>query len=82
MRRIDAEFLRERLQREDPDHQFLLREQPQNQWQVVRLDVRARRFAAFDPPGDLRPFLVRQVPPYGHAGVTQPAWAAGPVCLT
>lgn len=33
--------MRDRLQREDPDHQFLLREQPEDEWQIVRLNLRA-----------------------------------------
>jgi hypothetical protein len=77
MRRIDAEALRDRLQREDQDHRYLLREQPGDEWEVVRLGLARRNLQHLkaehgDPaelPADPRPSLIRQIPPYGPPGL-------------
>ena len=75
MRRQDAEARRDRLQRDNPDHAYLVREQPVGDWEVMRIDlphrgsdVRAERGEPTDPPEDPRPSLIRQIPPYGPAG--------------
>lgn len=77
MRHADAQSQMNGLQREDPEHQFMLREQPEGEWQVVRLGLRPRsnehlraeRGAVCDLPPDPRPSLIRQIPPYGPPGV-------------
>lgn len=77
MRRTDAESLRDRLQREDQDHRYLLRAQPGDEWEVVRVglaprrprQLRAEHGEPADLPGDPRPSLIRQIPPYGPPGV-------------
>ncbi len=77
MRRIDAELLRDRLQREDQDHKYLLREQPEDEWEVVRIGLppsgpqhlRAEHGEPADLPEDPRPSLIRQIPPYGPPGL-------------
>jgi len=75
MRREEAEAERERLQRDDHRHTYVLREQPVGEWEVVRInlphrisDVVAERGAPADVPEDPRPFIVRQIPPYGPPG--------------
>jgi hypothetical protein len=75
MRRQDAEARKDRLQRDDHDHTYLVSEQPAGDWKVVRIDlphrpsdVRAERGEPADPPDDPRPSLIRQIPPYGPAG--------------
>lgn len=77
MRRVDAEALVDRLQRDDQDHQYLLREQPGDEWEVVKIGlaqripqhVRAERGEPADLPEDPRPSLIRQIPPYGPPGL-------------
>lgn len=76
MRRVDAQSLRDRLQGEDPEHQYLVREQPGDEWEVVRLGLAPRasqnliaeRGEPEDLPEDPRPSLIRQIPPYGPPG--------------
>lgn len=75
MRRADAKAERDRLQRDDHAHTYLVRGRPDGEWEVVRVDVpwRAQRLTAergdpADPPPDQRPSLVRQIPPYGPPG--------------
>jgi hypothetical protein len=75
MQRQDAEAQRDRLQLDDHDHTYLVREQPVGNWEVVRIDlphraseVRAERGEPADLPDDPRPSLIRQIPPYGPAG--------------
>jgi hypothetical protein len=72
MRRQDAEVHKDRLQRDDQDHTYLVRERGDGEWEVVRIDLarrssdlRAERGQPTNPPDDTRPFLIRQVPPYG-----------------
>jgi hypothetical protein len=72
MRREEAEAERERLQRDDHQHTYVVREQPAGEWEVVRLnlphrtsDVVAERGKPADVPDDPRPSIVRQIPPYG-----------------
>lgn len=77
MRHIDAESLRDRLQREDPDYRYLVREQPEDGWEVVRIGLAQRpsqhltaeRGEPADLPEDPRPSLIRQIPPYGPPGL-------------
>ncbi len=77
MRHIDAESLRDRLEREDPDHQYLVRSQPGDEWEVVRIGLaqrapqhlRAEHGEPADLPEDPRPSLIRQIPPYGPPGL-------------
>ena len=61
MRRQDAEAQRVRLQLDDHDHTYLVREQPAGNWEVVRIDlphraseVRAERGEPADLPDDPR----------------------------
>jgi hypothetical protein len=75
MQREDAEAHKDRLQRDDHDHTYLVRERPGGEWEVVRIDVahrtsgvRAERGEPTDPPDDPRPSLIRQIPPYGPPG--------------
>lgn len=75
MRREDADARRDRLQRDDQDHTYLVRERPVGEWEVVRIDlargasdVTAERGAPVDPQDDPRPLLIRQIPPYGPPG--------------
>lgn len=72
MRRAEAEAERDRLQRDDREHTYLVRERPAGQWEVIRTniprpasDVVAERGKPTDAPEDLRPSSVRQIPPYG-----------------
>lgn len=76
MRREDAEAERQRLQHDDHQHTYLVREQPTGEWEVVRLNiprptshVLAERGKPADAPEDQRPFIVRQIPPYGPPGL-------------
>ena len=39
MRREEAEAERERLQREDHQHTYFVREQPIGEWEVVRTNI-------------------------------------------
>jgi hypothetical protein len=39
MRREDAEPQRERLQRDDHEHTYVVREQPAGEWEVVRTNI-------------------------------------------
>jgi len=75
MRREEAEAQRERLQRDDHEHTYFVREQPAGEWEVVRANlqrptsnVAAERGEPAAPPEDPRPFLIRQIPPYGPPG--------------
>jgi len=75
MRHEEAEAERQRLQRDDPEHTYFVREQPPGEWQVVAIDVShpasdvvAERGEPTSPPEDPRPSLVRQIPPYGPPG--------------
>lgn len=75
MRREEAEAERERLQREDQQHTYFVRKQPVGEWAVVRTNIprRTSRVAAergepAEVPVDLRPFITRQIPPYGPPG--------------
>jgi hypothetical protein len=75
MTREDAEAERESLQRDDHEHTYIVREHPVGEWTVVRMnlphrtsDVVAERGKPADVPEDPRPFIVRQIPPYGGAG--------------
>ncbi len=72
MRREEAEAERERLQRDDHEHTYFVREQPVGEWEVLRAnlprptpDVVAERGEPADVPEDQHPFIVRQIPPYG-----------------
>ncbi len=77
MHRIDAESLRDRLQHEDPDHQYSVRGQSGDEWEVVKFGLArrasqhltAQRGEPTDLPEDPRPSLIRQVPPYGPPGL-------------
>ena len=75
MRREEAEAERERLQRDDQEHTYFVRERPAGEWGVVRLNlprrasnVVAERGEPAAPPEDPRPFLIRQISPYGPPG--------------
>jgi hypothetical protein len=75
MTREAAEAERERLQRDDPQHTYVVREQPVGQWEVVRTNIPrptshivAERGEPTDVPDDPRPFITRQIPPYGPPG--------------
>ena len=75
MRREEAEAEREKLQRDDHQHTYVVREQPVGEWEVVRTniprptsDVVAERGEPADVPDDPRPFIIRQIPPYGPPG--------------
>jgi hypothetical protein len=76
MRREEAEAERDRLQRDDHEHTYIVREQPVGAWEVVRMnlphrtwDVVAERGKPADVPEDPRPFITRQIPPYGPPGI-------------
>jgi hypothetical protein len=72
----EAEAERERLQRDDREHTYFVREQPSGEWDVVRINIPnsqprmtvAERGAPAPPPEDSRPSLIRQIPPYGPPG--------------
>ena len=75
MRREEAEAQRERLQRDDHDHTYVVREQPLGEWEVVRTNLpRPTADVVAEPgkpaalPEDPRPSLIRQIPPYGPPG--------------
>jgi hypothetical protein len=75
MRREEAEAERERLQLDDHEHTFVVRERPPGEWEILRMniphpasDVVAERGEPTVPPEDLRQFLSRQIPPYGPPG--------------
>jgi hypothetical protein len=77
MRHEEAEAERQRLQHDDREHTYFLREQPSGEWEVVRVNVPrprptsgvvAERGEPAAPPEDQRPFIVRQIPPYGPPG--------------
>ena len=75
MQREEAEAQRERLQRDDQEHTYFVRERPAGEWEVVRADVPhrtanlvAERGEPADRPEDPRPSLIRQIPPYGPGG--------------
>jgi hypothetical protein len=75
MRREDAEAQKDRLQRDDHEHTYLVRGRSGGEWEVVRIDLahrtahlRAERGKPTDPPDDPRPSLIRQIPPYGPLG--------------
>jgi hypothetical protein len=75
MRREEAEAERERLQRDDHLHTYVVREQPIGEWEVVRMNIPrpashfvAERGEPADVPEDQRPFIIRQIPPYGPPG--------------
>jgi hypothetical protein len=75
MRREEADAERERLQRDDREHTYVVREQPVGEWEVVRInlprrtsDVVAERGEPSGLPEDPRPSLIRQIPPYGPPG--------------
>jgi len=74
MERTEAEAERDRLQSADRAHSYLLRERPGGDWEVVRIDLaqqarklKAERGDPSDPPPDMRPSAIRQIPPYGGA---------------
>lgn len=75
MRREDAEARRDRLQTDDQDHTYPVRERPAGEWEVVRIDlahgtsgVTAERGTPAERQDDPRPSLIRQIPPYGAPG--------------
>ncbi len=75
MRRQDAEAQKDRLQRDDREHTYIVRDRPGGQWEVVRIDlahrtsgVRAELGNPTEPQADPRPSLIRQIPPYGPPG--------------
>lgn len=72
MRREEADAERERLQRDDREHTYFVREEPAGEWEVVRTsiprpspDVLAERGEPVDMPDDFRPSSIRQIPPIG-----------------
>lgn len=76
MRREAAEAERARLQADDDQHTYVVREQPVGEWEVVRMNiprppanVMAERGEPGDVPEDTRPFIIRQIPPYGPPGL-------------
>jgi hypothetical protein len=76
MRREDAEAKRDRLQRHDHEHTYDVREHPVGEWEVVRINLPhrtphlvAERGKPAEVPEDPRPFIVRQIPPYGPPGI-------------
>ena len=75
MRREDAEAERQRLQDDDRQHTYIVREHPSGEWEVVQIgiprpssNVVAERGEPTEAPDDPRPFLTRQIPPYGPGG--------------
>lgn len=75
MRREAAEAERQRLQADDDQHTHVVREQPVGEWEVVRTNIPrpsphvvAERGEPADLPEDTRPFIIRQIPPYGPPG--------------
>jgi hypothetical protein len=75
MRREEAEAQRARLQQEDREHTYFVREPAAGEWEVVcanlrrpALDVVAERGEPAEVREDPRPFIVRQIPPYGPPG--------------
>lgn len=75
MGHAEAEAERQRLKRDDHEHTYVVREQPAGEWEVVRInlphrtsDVVAERGEPADVREDARPFIVRQIPPYGGPG--------------
>jgi hypothetical protein len=72
MSREEAEAERKRLQRDDHEHTYVVREQSAGEWDVARMnlqhrtsDVVAERGKPADVSEDPRPFIIRQIPPYG-----------------
>jgi len=72
MTREEAEAERRRLLRGDHEHTYFVREQPSGEWEVVRANfprptspVVAERGDPAEVHEDPRPFIVRQIPPYG-----------------
>lgn len=72
MKREEADAERERLQREDRDHTYFVREQSAGEWEVVRTNLRrhtsdvvAEQGKPTDVREDFRPSSIRQVPPIG-----------------
>ena len=72
MRREEADAERERRQRDDQQHTYIVREQPTGEWEVVQIGIPrlsahlvAERGEPSEAPEDPRPFLTRQIPPYG-----------------
>jgi hypothetical protein len=75
MNHEQAEAERQRLQQDDREHTYFVREKPSGEWEVVRaniprpaLNAVAERGAPSAPPEDPRPSLIRQIPPYGAGG--------------
>ena len=75
MRREDAEARQTRLQADDPQHTYLVRQLPDGDWSVVRIDLPHRsseligeRGKATEVHEDPRPSLFRQIPPVGPPG--------------
>ncbi|MBV9416008.1 MAG: hypothetical protein JO363_13585 [Solirubrobacterales bacterium] len=77
MRHDEAEAERQRLQQDDHEHTYVVREQPSGEWEVVRTNVPrprptsdavAERGEPAAPPEDPRSSLIRQIPPYGPPG--------------
>lgn len=72
MNREEADAERDRLQRDDREHTYFVREQPAGEWEVVRTniphptpDVVAERGEPTDTREDFRPSSIRQIPPIG-----------------
>lgn len=72
MTREEADAERERLQRDDREHTYFVREQPAGEWEVVRTniarptsDVAAERGKPAEVGEDFRPSSIRQIPPIG-----------------
>ena len=72
MRREDAEAERQRLQQDDHQHTYVVRERPAGEWEIVRMNIPrptstvvAERGEPEDVPEDLRPSSIRQIPPIG-----------------
>lgn len=72
MRREQAEAEREKLQRDDHQHTYFVRERSVGEWEVVRTniprptsDVSAERGEPTDVGEDFRPSSIRQIPPIG-----------------
>lgn len=75
MSRAQAESERDRLQRDDHQHTYVVRERSADEWEVVRIDLPrpparlvAEQGKPVDAPEDLRPSSIRQIPPFPGFG--------------
>ena len=76
MRREEAEAQLLKIQQDDREHTYLLRESEAGVWRIVRIDipsppssVLAERGEPAESREDVRSFISRLIPPYGPPGL-------------